>query len=779
MLTAGTTLGPYRILASLGAGGMGEVYRARDSRLDRDVAIKVLPAHLTANPEARARFEREAKAIAALSHPGILEIYDVGKQGDVYYSVTELLEGETLRSRLERGSLAWREAASIALSVIDGVAAAHARGIVHRDLKPENIFLTGDGRTKVLDFGLARRMVSEGEAGESEVTAEYATRPGTILGTLGYMSPEQLRGLPTDARTDVFALGAILYEMVGGRRPFHRATLPEIAAAILKEDPPPLLALGVAVPRALEDTIAGCLRKDPAQRIPTLGEIAPVLRGLLAGPSRRLPLAAGVAALALLLAGLAGALFWRGLSRGERRPQLTSLAVLPMENLSRDPEQEFFVDGMTEALIADLAKAGSLRVTSRTSIMQYKAVRKPLPQIARELRVDAVVEGSVARAADRVRITAQLVDARNDTHLWAETYDRDRRDVLALQAEVARAIATEIRGQLAPLAAARLASPKRVDPRAYESYLRGRHAFWRITQDSLVQSRDHLLDATAAEPGYALAWAGLAETYVTLGVFGFQPPQEAYARAREAAGRALALDPELSDAVNALAMITRDYDWNWTEADRLFRRAIELNDQNAFAHHMYAIQHAWLGRFDEALAGMERSRALDPLNLALNSDLGYVHHLSGRYPEAIAQYRSTLELDPSYVVALREISTSYELSGRLADAIASLEKALALSPENSTRAWLAREHALAGRRGEARRLLDELLRGAPAAYVSAYDVALVHHALGDVDQAFRWLDKAFEARDTNGLPALKVDPRLASLRADPRFVDLLRRMRIP
>jgi serine/threonine-protein kinase len=779
MLPAGTTLGPYRILEPIGAGGMGEVYRARDARLDRDVAIKVLQAPLATEPGARARFGREAKAVAALSHPGILEIYDVGVEGDICYSVTELLEGETLRARLERGALPWRDAVEIGRAVAQALAAAHAREIVHRDLKPENVFLTRDGKTKILDFGLARRLEPEGAGGSFEATAEYATRPGTVVGTLGYMSPEQLRGLPTDARTDVFAFGAMLYEMLAGRRPFQRGSAAETAAAVLKEDPLPLGALSVAVPRVLEATIERCLGKDPARRFASAAEIAPLLSALDERPAARLPRAAAYVAGALLLAGAGGAFLWRGLSRPEAPPRVTALAVLPMENLTGNPDQEFFADGMTEALIARLARTSSLRVTSRTSVMQYKGSRKALPEIARELGVDAVVEGSVMRAEERVRITAQLVDARRDRHLWAETYDRDLRDVLALQSEVARAIAAEISGQLVPREPTSGAGHPHVDPRVYESYLRGRHAFWQVTRDSLARSRAYLLEATAADPTYAPAWAALADTYVTMGVFGFQPPREAYTRAREAAARALDLNPELSEAWNALAMITRDYDWDWSEADRLFRKAIALDPQSSFAHHMYAIQHAWLGRFDEALAGMERARALDPLNLAVNADGAYVLHLAGRYPEAIAQYRRTLEMDPGYVVALREVSASYELSGRLEEAIASLEKALARSPETSTRAWLAREHALAGRTGEARRRLEALLRAASDEYVSCYDVALVHHGLGNVDEAFRWLEKAVAVRDTNGLPALKVDPRLRGLRPDPRFADLLRRMGAP
>ena len=761
---------------------MGEVYRARDSRLDREVAIKVLPEHLASDPEFRARFEREAKAVAAISHPNILAIHDVGVDRGIPYSVTELLEGDTLRARLKEGPLPWREAVDIVLAVVEGLAAAHGKGIIHRDLKPENIFLTREGHTKILDFGLARwNPVSAGaEGADSFPTLEHATRPGTVMGTVGYMSPEQLRGRAVDERSDLFSLGAVLYEMLSGRRPFGGSTAPETMASILKEDPQPLIKIGLDLPRALDDAVSRCLAKNPDARFATARELGVAVREVLAPPSRRVTRRrAALAAVLLLAVTLAG---W-GIQILRSVPpsgaRIDSLAVLPLENLSGDPEQDYFVDGMTDALIAGLAKIGALRVTSRTSAMQYKGVRKPITEIARELNVDAVVEGTVGRSGDRVRITAQLIDAASERHLWTETYERDLGDVLALQSEFARAIAREIRVTLATGEQARLSTSVRpVEPKAYESYLKGRYAFWRVNAESLRKSKDYYLEALAIDPDYALAHAGLADTYVTLGVFAFMPPNEAYSKARQAALKALELDPGLSDAHNSLAMIHRDYDWDWHESEKLFKRAIELNPQNVFAHHMYGIHFAWIGRFDEATAEVEVARRLDPLNLATLSDAVYVDRLAGRYDQAIEGFKRALELDPTYVVSHRELAIVYELKGMFEDAIRHLEKAFSLSAETNSEAYLARVYALSGKRDKARRILDGLLKGRATRYVAPADLALVYLALGETDEAFQWLETAYQTRDVM-LLSLKIDARYRSIRQDPRYKDLLRRVGQP
>jgi len=487
-LDPNTKLGPYEIIAPLGAGGMGEVYRARDTRLDRDVAIKVLPERLANDADALARFEREAKAVAALSHPNILAIHDVGHERGTSFVVTELLEGETLRERLRRSAIPWRKAVEIGIEIAEGLSAAHAKGIIHRDLKPENIFLTQDGVVKILDFGLARVTPGAGVPPELQAntpTMTLDTRPGTVLGTVNYMSPEQISGRATDPRTDIFSFGCVLYEMISGRRAFGGERVAEITTAILRDEPPTLADSGRAVPSELDRVIMRCHEKKPEQRIQSARDLSFALRDLLSdsGPSKRpaeyagrrtrtmlvFQLAVGVVAVAALLLTLnVGG--WR--ERLFSRPQagtISSLAVLPLENVSRDPEQEYFVDGMTEALISDLAKIGGLKVISRTSVMRYKATTKSLPEIAKELNVDAVVEGSVLRVGERVRITAQLIHAATDEHLWAESYDRDLRDILRLHSEVARTIAQQIKVTLTPQVQARMvevrpSTPKRTKP---------------------------------------------------------------------------------------------------------------------------------------------------------------------------------------------------------------------------------------------------------------------------------------------------------------------------
>ncbi|HZI67478.1 MAG TPA: serine/threonine-protein kinase, partial [Thermoanaerobaculia bacterium] len=529
-LAPGTRLGAYEIVSRIGAGGMGEVYRARDSRLDRDVAVKVLSDAVVRDPGALARFEREAKSVAALSHPNILAIHDVGSVGGVSFAVMELLEGESLADTVAHAKLPWRKAASVGIEIAEGLFAAHSKGIVHRDLKPANVFLTSDGRVKILDFGIAR-VGSLPSAGETSVATVAETSPGTVLGTVGYMSPEQVRGTPADARSDVFSLGCVLYEMVTGRRAFARDTAAETLTAILREDPEPLSATEGAVPVELDRIVGHCLEKNPAERFQSARDVAFNLRAALTDsaatrsspigtrpPRRRgVWLGGGVALLVLIVGGLV-LLQRRGARPGapgdpatSAPARIASLAVLPLQNLSGDPEQEYFADGMTEALITDLAKIEALRVISRTSVMQYKGVKKPLPEIAKELGVDGIVEGSVQRAGDRVRITAQLIEAASDRHLWAQSYERDSRDVFALQSDVAQAIAREIRVTVSPEEKTRLATSRPVNPAAHEAYLKGRYWQLRFNEEGFRKASELYDRAVALDPGYALAWAGIAE----------------------------------------------------------------------------------------------------------------------------------------------------------------------------------------------------------------------------------------------------------------------------
>ncbi|MDD1633252.1 MAG: protein kinase, partial [Methylococcaceae bacterium] len=536
-LSAGTKLGPDKIVAPLGAGGMGEVYRALDTRLDREVAVKILPEATTGDARARARFEREAKTVAALSHPNILSIHDIHLDGDVPYAVMELLEGETLAQRIARGTLHWKEAVSLGSAMAEGLAAAHAKGVVHRDLKPSNIFLTVDGRLKILDFGLARTSRSEAGTAETEADTVTATEPGTVLGTVGYMSPEQIRGLPAEATSDIFSFCCVLYEMVAGKRPFGGATAPEAMAAILRDTAQPLAEGPRAIPEELERLVAHCLEKHPEQRFQSARDLLYALRSLQTGPSAAVTVP-GVGGLknrtgrvflfaAAAVAVAAGALFSFVPSARPwpRTPSIHSVAVLPLANLSGDPDQEYFADGMTDELITGLSKIPSIRVISRTSVMRFKGTKEPLSAIARMLGVDLVIEGSVRRSGEQVRIDAKLLEAAGERSLWASSFNRTLKDVFVLQSEVATAISREIGGRLSKTEEARLAPKKPVPPEAYEAYLKGKFYQNRLGPEDLEKARDYFEKSIKLAPDFAPAYAGLASYYITLAAEGAVSPK--------------------------------------------------------------------------------------------------------------------------------------------------------------------------------------------------------------------------------------------------------------
>ncbi len=750
-LEAGMKLGRYEVVEPLGAGGMGEVYRARDPRLDRDVALKVLARPLVGNPQALARFQREARAVAALSHPNVLTIHDTGSAGDVAYLVTEYLVGRTLRDGLGEGGLALATLVPIAVAVVEGLVAAHAKGIVHRDIKPENVFLTADGGVKILDFGLARLRSDDlaERTAPSDGTRTLETSAGALLGTVDYMSPEQVRGQQVDFRSDLFSFGCVLFEMADGRRPFARGTMPDTMAAILNESLPPL----PGVPDALNTIVARCTAKQPGDRFGTTADLAAALKALQ-------PSGAGP-----------------GASGEQAAPQdqgIRSLAVLPLVNMSGNPEQEFFADGMTEALIADLAQIGSLRLISRTSVMRYKNTDKPLPEIARELDVDALLEGSVIRAGDRVRVTAQLIDA-GDTHLWGGRYDHDARDVLALQSEVARAVAREIEAVVTPLERARLERATSIDPAAHEAYLMGRHQWNKRTEQGFVGSIRSFNRAIDLNPDYALAHAGLADTYALMGNFGLRAPKDVYPLARRAAERALELDGRLAAAHASLAFVLSNFEWDFAGAEAEYREAIELNPSYATAHHWYAYHLTAMGRHDEAIPEIQMARRLDPLSSIINGFAGWLLYLARRYDEARTELRRADEIDPQFGSLSYFMGVTLEAEGRYAEAATMLERSAGQDDTPERLAAIAHAHARAGHEAEARRVLAELERRSGERYVSAFDLGLVHLGLGETDRAFEFFDRAVDER-AYWLVLAGVDPRLDPLRDDGRFKALLERV---
>ncbi len=786
------SIAQYRIEAEVGRGGMGVVYRARDTRLGRNVALKLLPLDSLADGAARERQLHEARMASALNHPHIATLYEVGEAEGLFFLAMELVEGKPLAALIPAGGMPAESVARCGAQIADGLDHAHSRGIVHRDLKSANVIVTPEGRVKVLDFGLAQRIEQEryDQATQSQVSLGEV---GGIAGTLPYMAPEQLCGEAADARTDIWALGVVLYEMSSGRLPFRGATGFALSSAILREAPAPLPEY---VPQALRTVVHRCLTKEPAQRYQHAREVHAALETMSttgATPSapaaarrtRRMPWKRTVAlGVILALVAVALALDVGGLRQWLFAPagssKIESLAVLPLENLSRDPAQEYFADGMTEALITELCKVSALRVISRTSAMQYKGSKKPLPEVARELGVDALIEGSVLREGDQVRITVQLIHGSSDHHLWAQSFDRELRGILALHSEVAQAIAKEIKVKLTPQEQTRLASARVVIPKAYEFYVLGRHHWNQRTIDRYKLAIENFRKALELDPGYAPAHAALADTYMLLGEQGGLPQQEARLLAGAAIRKALELDANLAEVNTSLGTWKLHHEWNWAESEQAFKRAIELNPGYAAAHQHYGRYLGFFGRFEEGLRQLQRARELDPLSSTINAYIGQVHLFARHYDSAAEHLRKSLELNPNHPLVLHSLGEAYLAEGRFAEAIARLEKSLEVSGEPSAHfiAMLGCAYARANRRQDALKVFGQLQRRSEQGLVSAFDMASLQVALGERERALDWLEQGLEQRDT-WLVEVKAWPWFDALRDDSRFQDLLRRMSFP
>jgi len=743
ILKPGSTLGRYRLLELVGEGGMGEVWKAHDDNLDRDVAIKMLLRGTLGHATRRERFRREALVLSRLSHPGVATIFDFDVQEGFDFLVMEYVAGGTLESKLKEGPLSISEILRIGTGVAEALDNAHRHGILHRDLKPGNIVFTADGHPKILDFGIAVLLSGDNSSGRM-------TTPGMIVGSLPYMAPEQLFGQADDARTDIYALGALLFEMATGRQPFIKDRPESLMFAIINTTAPTIRTLRPDAPEPLERLIGECLRKQPAQRPESASVVANALRGIRDGvPSGALPL--------------------------QSRNSISSVAVLPLRNLSNDSTQEYFADGMTESIISDLARIKALRVISRTSVMAYKGSAKSLPDIASDLNVDAILEGSALLVGNRVRVSVQLVSARTDETLWSERYDRDLEDVLSLQSELAEKVAQQIEIQLSPVEETQLAKRYIVNPEAHLYYLKARHVLTAGLVDATDVARRYANQALEIDPSYARAWCVYADSITWEAIRGVVEPVAAMKQAIDAVNKALAIDPNLDDAHASKGLILM-HSGEIKEGLRSLERAVELNPGHSKAYNLLGRALYAFERFPEALAVMDKSVSLDPVSMIAYTGSGDAYYFARQYEKSVIHYRMSLELDRRFDGSHTGLARSLEALGQFEEARAEYEEGARLGGAVIGASFgLAHLAQAMGNESEARQMLADLTKARETRVISAFSVATLHASLGDVDDAFRWLNTAIEEKSP-ALLLLRVHPRLDSIRGDPRYWPLVQQV---
>jgi len=837
VLETGTNLGPYEIRSHLGAGGMGEVYLAYDSRLERTVALKVLPPGLASDQQRMNRFIQEAKATSALNHPNLLTIYEISQDGPLNYIATEFVDGVTLREQMAKRSFTLKEILTISVEICEALAAAHEAGVVHRDIKPENVMLRRrDQIVKVLDFGLAK--VTEQFVDKQFSDPDASTRifiqtePSVILGTIRYMSPEQARGFSVDARTDIWSVGVVLYEMLTKHPPFSGPTASDLIVSILDREPLPLAEYSTEIPAELQRIVKRALAKEREKRYQSIKDLAVELENLrldlevnrqlervsstasgsqiarqttgqianrstsetrnLNLQSQQLSstghLAAGIRKINkvvlvgfLLLAVLAlGVGYWY-LSRSGKST-IDSIAVLPFVNTDADPNVEYLSDGITESLIESVSQLPNVSVIARSSVFRFKGRETDPQAVGRELGVKAVLTGRIIQRGERLSISAELVDVGNNHRVWGGQYDRTLSDILAIQSEISREISDQLRLRLTGEQQKRITKHYTEDTEAYQLYLKGLYYWNKRTGDDLKKAIDYFEQAIAKDPQYALAYAGVADCYIVLPIYSAVPAQEAYLKAKAAALKALEIDHSLAEAHTSLAGIKSDYEWDFSGCESSLKEAISLNPNYATAHHWYAQYLSTMGRHDEALAEIKRAQELDPLSLIINAVVGDTYTKARQYDLAIDQLRKTTEMDKNFVTAHRYLAYAYIEKGMYREAISELQTADSLDGNTSLadqRAKaLSEAYTNGGPQGFWNRQLEFLKDDAGKGSVSPYSIASVYARLGDKEQTLSWLEKAYREHDAY-VVYLKIDPQFDSFRSEARVVDLMRRIGLP